>query len=264
MPAVASGCARPSTGLGAVDRAAAAYPAYGRMGGLVRPHARGGAVTDLPAPTATRLTRARWLDARLLIGLLLVLLSVVVGAKVVADADQRVQVWSVTRDLGADTPLTGDDLQAASVNLDDATGRYLAAVRGPRRPGPHPPGRARRAAARSPRSVARTRPSGGGSSSRSTEFGVAGLDKGQVVDVYAVPETPQRRAAGPARAGAGRRDDRRGREVRRQRVRRQRVQGRRQPARRQRGRARPDRRGRARRRLPGAGAGRRGARGLGP
>jgi flagella basal body P-ring formation protein FlgA len=84
-------------------------------------------VTDLPAPTATRLTRARWLDARLLIGLLLVLLSVVIGAKVVADADQRVQVWSVTHDLGADTPLSGDDLQAASVNLDDATGRYLAA-----------------------------------------------------------------------------------------------------------------------------------------
>ena len=44
-------------------------------------------MTDLPAPTATRLTRARWLDARLLIGLLLVLLSVVIGAKVVADAD---------------------------------------------------------------------------------------------------------------------------------------------------------------------------------
>ena len=85
------------------------------------------AVSELPAPSASRLPRARWLDARLLVGLLLVLLSVVVGAKVFADADQRVRVWSVTRDLGADTPLSGDDLRARSVSLDDATGRYLSA-----------------------------------------------------------------------------------------------------------------------------------------
>ncbi len=146
-------------------------------------------MTDLPAPPANRLTRARWLDARLLIGLLLVLLSVVIGAKVVADADQRVQVWSVTHDLGADTPLSGDDLQAASVNLDDATGRYLAA-------------------SEDLDGLVLTRPVGRGELLPVTavgradptarrrivievdRFGVAGLDKGQVVDVYAVPETP--------------------------------------------------------------------------
>ena len=84
-------------------------------------------MSELPAPRASRPPRRRWLDARLLLGLLLVLLSVVVGAKVFADADQRVQVWSVTRDLGADTPLRGEDLQARSVSLDEATGRYLSA-----------------------------------------------------------------------------------------------------------------------------------------
>jgi hypothetical protein len=145
-------------------------------------------VSDLPAPSASRLTRARWLDARLLIGLLLVLLSVVVGAKVLADADQRVQVWSVTRDLGADTPLSGDDLRAASVSLDDATGRYLSA-------------------GQALDGLVLTRPVGQGEllpvsavgRAGATEqrrivievdrFGVAGLDRGRVVDVYVVHET---------------------------------------------------------------------------
>lgn len=79
-------------------------------------------------PTASRLPRARWLDARLLTGLLMVLLSVVVGAKVLADADEREQVWSVTRDLGADTPLTADDVRTAAVRLDDTAGRYVSAA----------------------------------------------------------------------------------------------------------------------------------------
>jgi hypothetical protein len=146
-------------------------------------------VSELPAPSASRLPRARWLDARLLVGLLLVLVSVVVGAKVFADADQRVQVWSVTRDLGADTPLRDDDLRARSVSLDEATGRYLSA-------GDDLEG------------LVLTRPVGRGEllpvaavgRSDATakrrivievdRVGVAGLLKGRVVDVYAVRETP--------------------------------------------------------------------------
>jgi hypothetical protein len=145
-------------------------------------------VSDLPAPSATRLSRARWLDARLLIGLLLVLLSVVVGAKIVADADQRVQVWSVTRDLGVDTPLTGDDLRATSVNLSGSTSRYLAAsqdleglvltrpvARGELLP------------------VSAVAHGDSGQKRRIVievdRFGVAGLQKGRVVDVYVVPES---------------------------------------------------------------------------
>ena len=102
-------------------------PAYGRMdlstrrplGPLqrsCRPPDREGdqRVTELPAPAANRLPRARWLDARLLVGLLLVLLSVVLGAKLVADADERVRVWSLTRDLGPDVTLTEDDVDVAS------------------------------------------------------------------------------------------------------------------------------------------------------
>ena len=153
-------------------------------------------MSDLPAPSASRLSRARWLDARLLVGLLLVLLSVVVGAKVMADADQRVRVWSVTRDLGVDTPLSHDDLQATSVNLSGSTSRYLAAsqdleglvltrpvARGELLP------------------VSAVAHGDTGDKRRIVievdRFGVSGLQKGRVVDVYVVPESPSGAAPAP-------------------------------------------------------------------
>lgn len=143
----------------------------------------------LPAPRATRLPRARWLDVRLLLGLLLVLLSVVVGAKVLADADRRVEVWSVTRDLGADTPLTAADLRRTRVNLSGATGRYLSAAQD--LDGlvlTRPVGRGELVP------LAAVAPAGGREKRRLVievdRFGVAGLQRGRVVDVYVVRQTP--------------------------------------------------------------------------
>ena len=142
-------------------------------------------MSDLPAPSASRLARARWLDARLLIGLLLVLISVVVGAKVIADADQRVRVWSVTHDLGPDTPLSSDDLAPASVNLDDSTGRYLSAsedldgmvlTRPVSRGELLPVSAVGRAGATTERRIV----------IEVDRTGVTGITKGRVVDVYAV------------------------------------------------------------------------------
>lgn len=145
-------------------------------------------MSELPTPSAARLPRARWLDARLLIGLLLILLSVVVGAKVFADADERVQVWAVTHDLGADTTLSVDDVVARSVRLDATAGRYVSADE-------------------SLDGLVLTRPVGkdellpvaavaepGADDLRRVvvqvdRFGVAGLAKGRVVDVYAVRDT---------------------------------------------------------------------------
>lgn len=145
-------------------------------------------MSELPAPSAPRLPRARWLDARLLVGLLLVLLSVVVGAKVFADADQRVQVWSVTRDLGADTPLSEDDLRVASVSLAGTTGRYLSAAedldglvltRPVGRGELLPVSAVGRTAATPQRRIV----------IEVDRFGVAGITKGRVVDVYVVRDT---------------------------------------------------------------------------
>lgn len=144
-------------------------------------------MSDLPTPAASRLPRARWLDARLLVGLLMVLLSVVVGAKLFADVDERVQVWSVTRDLGTDTVLTEDEVAVASVRLDDMAGRYVAATE-------------------DLDGLTLTRPVGRGellplsavSAAGAPDrrrvvvevdrVGVAGLTKGRVVDLYAVHE----------------------------------------------------------------------------
>ena len=144
---------------------------------------------DLPRPAASRLPRARWLDTRLVLGLFLVLLSVVLGAKVVTDADERVQVWSVTRDLGAGTPLGPDDVRVRAVRLDDAAAAYVSAaedLRGVvlRRP----VGRGELLP------VAAVAPAGAREQRRMVievdRVGVAGLTKGRVVDVYVVREAP--------------------------------------------------------------------------
>jgi len=75
-------------------------------------------VTDLPgSPPAARLGSPRWLDGRLVLGVLLVLVSVLVGAKVLASADRSQQVWTATRDLALGTVLTAGDLELGRVRL---------------------------------------------------------------------------------------------------------------------------------------------------
>ena len=51
------------------------------------------------SPWARRGSRPRWRDPRMLLGLLLVLASVLLGAKVLEAADDTVPVWAVSRDL---------------------------------------------------------------------------------------------------------------------------------------------------------------------
>lgn len=77
------------------------------------------------SPPATRLARPRWRDARLLLGVLLVLTAVVVGARVVAAADDTEPVWVATRALAAGSTLTADDVTTRSVRLDAAASAYL-------------------------------------------------------------------------------------------------------------------------------------------
>ncbi len=88
-------------------------------------------MSDLPRPAATRLPRARWLDPRLLLGVLLVLVSVVVGAKVVASADSTYSVWGVRHDLGPRITLAAGDLVVRRVRLEGDAGVYVAADAAP-------------------------------------------------------------------------------------------------------------------------------------
>lgn len=82
----------------------------------------------MPRP-ATRATRPGWRDPRLWIGVAIVAVSVVAGARVLGAADESVAVWAATDDLAAGHEITGDDLVsrqvrfAASADLD----RYLPA-----------------------------------------------------------------------------------------------------------------------------------------
>jgi len=88
-------------------------------------------VTDAPAsPKASRLAAPSWLDTRLVLGVLLVLVSVVVGARVLSSADRSQTVWVTTRDLAAGSELVREDLAVARVRLFGDSRQYISG-RGP-------------------------------------------------------------------------------------------------------------------------------------
>ncbi len=83
---------------------------------------------DTPAsPGASRLAAPGWLDGRLVLGVLLVLVSVVVGARVLSSADRSTLVYAVTKDLAAGSVLQDGDLERVRVRLFDNAGAYVAA-----------------------------------------------------------------------------------------------------------------------------------------
>ncbi|MCW2581648.1 MAG: Flagellar biosynthesis protein FlgA [Klenkia sp.] len=92
---------------------------------------RDGTAGPLEGPTPRRVRPPRWLDLRLVLGVLLVLGSVVIGARVVTAADATVPVWAASGDLAAGTVLTAEDLEATSVRLDDAASAYLSTTTRP-------------------------------------------------------------------------------------------------------------------------------------
>lgn len=77
------------------------------------------------SPRPRRLRGPSWLDLRLIGGVLLVLVSVLVGARVVAAADQSVSVWAAARNLSAGTTLRAEDVRAVPVRLFDSGAAYL-------------------------------------------------------------------------------------------------------------------------------------------
>lgn len=84
-------------------------------------------MSDAPAsPAAPRLQSASWLDKRLVFGVLLVLTSVLAGARVLAGADDAQHVWAATHDLASGTVLVEGDLALSRVRLFDASSHYLA------------------------------------------------------------------------------------------------------------------------------------------
>ena len=87
-------------------------------------------MSELPAPAATRLQPPGWRDARLLAGLVLVLLATLLGAKAVGAADDRAPVYAAAHPLVAGDVLTAEDLRAVPVQLGEASSGYLPADAG--------------------------------------------------------------------------------------------------------------------------------------
>jgi SAF domain-containing protein len=135
-------------------------------------------------PVPRRVRPPRWLDLRLVLGVLLVLGSVLLGARVLATADATVPVWSVTADLAAGTALAPEDLVAVDVRLGDAAGAYLST-------GTDPAGRTLARAVRAGELLPRTvleEPEDRVQVALPVQAGYVppGLVRGSVVDVYGV------------------------------------------------------------------------------
>ncbi len=93
-------------------------------------------VSTPSAPPARRATRPGWRDPRIIVGVLIVALSVLVGAALLGSGEDTVAVWSARKDLPAGARLTADVLQQRAVHFADSAdrGHYFA--------GPAPTGQA--------------------------------------------------------------------------------------------------------------------------
>ncbi|MFC5260772.1 SAF domain-containing protein [Kribbella qitaiheensis] len=82
-----------------------------------------------PSTPTLRNRRARWKDGRLLLGVLLVAITALGGAKLLSAADDTTAIWAAERDLPAGTKLTSQDLTTVRVRFtsDAAAGQYVAA-----------------------------------------------------------------------------------------------------------------------------------------
>lgn len=92
------------------------------------------AQTSLPSPgsappPASRVKSPGWRDPRLWLGVALVAVSVVVGAKLVGGADDTVAMWSVASDIAAGDTVERADLVLTRVQFADEgdAARYFAA-----------------------------------------------------------------------------------------------------------------------------------------
>jgi hypothetical protein len=81
---------------------------------------RAGAREVVAVPPATRTSSPGWRDPRLWIGLLIVAVSVVAGSRLLAAADDTVQVWALRADAGPGAELAEADLVARRVRFADA------------------------------------------------------------------------------------------------------------------------------------------------
>jgi hypothetical protein len=84
-------------------------------------------VTDVASARAARLAAPRWLDARLVLGVLLVAVSIVAGARAFTAADNTTAVYLASHDLVPGQHLSADDFTVGHVRLGGQADHYIAA-----------------------------------------------------------------------------------------------------------------------------------------
>jgi hypothetical protein len=85
-------------------------------------------MTAADPPTPRRMARPKWLDVRVVGGVLLLVASIAVGTKVIGAAAKTSPVWAIAHDLAAGTVLTAADVTAQDVNLGAAGRLYTGAA----------------------------------------------------------------------------------------------------------------------------------------
>ncbi|HET6165739.1 MAG TPA: hypothetical protein VFE07_02845 [Marmoricola sp.] len=85
-------------------------------------------VAAAPAPPATRAHSPGWRDPRLVLGVVIVAVCVLLGARVLAGADDTIAVWSLRHDVAQGASIGAEDLDVARVHFaGSASDRYLPA-----------------------------------------------------------------------------------------------------------------------------------------
>jgi hypothetical protein len=100
--------------------------AVARILGAATPGTRASlAPTTIPPPAITpavRGVRPGWRDPRLWVGVVILAASVLLGTRLVASADDTVEVWATSSDMGPGEEVTAADLVAVRVHFEDADG----------------------------------------------------------------------------------------------------------------------------------------------
>jgi hypothetical protein len=86
---------------------------------------------ETPSQPARRLQSPHWFDARFLIGIVIVVVPIVIGAHVLAAADRYATVYVARRALVPGQHLLADDLMVGRVRFAGEGSRYIAAGRPP-------------------------------------------------------------------------------------------------------------------------------------
>jgi hypothetical protein len=87
-------------------------------------------MAELPKPTAVRLRQPSWRDTRLVVGVVLVLLSMAIGAKVISAADDTVPMYAAAARLVPGQPVAQSDVKRVDVRLGADRSRYVVADHG--------------------------------------------------------------------------------------------------------------------------------------